>query len=140
MNGCEDFSDNKVAILPVGWKGYAFTGPGEGREQDWFYGEVVAHHVDGGVIFEAQGINGWRRFQDYGSDRFRQTLTKESVEIMGDVKVVDVLTPTEFEKDCNELLAQGYTLSSSSSGVVNSEAYDFCSYFHAIFVKQENKV
>jgi len=56
------------------------------------------------------------------------------------VKVVDVLTPAEFEKECNELLAQGYTLSSSSSGVVNSEAYDFCNYFHAIFVKQENKV
>ena len=50
-------------------------------------------------------------------------------------KVVETDDKTEFEKECNELVEDGYKLNSSSCGFVNSEAYDFCTIYQAIFIK-----
>lgn len=40
----------------------------------------------------------------------------------------------EFEAYCQGLYEDGYILSSSSCGFVNSESYDFCDSWQAIFV------
>ena len=39
-----------------------------------------------------------------------------------------------FEDDMNMYLEQGYDVSSSSCGFVNSEQYEFCSSYQAILV------
>mgnify|MGYP003389661331 FL=1 len=49
------------------------------------------------------------------------------------VIVVDVTTPVEFESRCRELYEFGYKMDSSSCGFVNSEDYDFCGSYKAIF-------
>jgi len=50
--------------------------------------------------------------------------------------VVAVNTSYEdlFEKRCNNLISEGYRLSSSSCGFVQSKEYDFQSVWQAIFV------
>ncbi len=53
-----------------------------------------------------------------------------------DIKVVDETKINVFEVKVNELLKMGYKISSTSCGFVNSEAYDFCSVYQAILVKE----
>ena len=53
-----------------------------------------------------------------------------------DVFVVDESRPDVFEEKVNELLKMGYKISSTSCGFVNSEAYDFCSVYQAILIKE----
>lgn len=50
------------------------------------------------------------------------------------VVVVNLNDEQEFEKTCASWIAAGYRLDSSSCGFANSEAYDFASVYHAIFV------
>lgn len=50
------------------------------------------------------------------------------------VVAVELTDSDEFEKRCAELVSQGYKLSSSCCGFANSEAYNFCSSWQAIFV------
>mgnify|MGYP000947344460 FL=1 len=52
------------------------------------------------------------------------------------IKVVDESKPDVFEEKVNELLKMGYKISSTSCGFVNSEAYDFCSVYQAILIKE----
>lgn len=55
---------------------------------------------------------------------------------MGRKPVVAVKTQHKdlFQDKCNELFSDGYFMSSSSCGVIPSEAYDFQSVWQAIFV------
>ncbi len=53
------------------------------------------------------------------------------------IKVIDENNGKVFESKCNELLKAGWVLDSSSCGFVNSEEYDFCSSYQAIFVEKE---
>jgi len=39
-----------------------------------------------------------------------------------------------FQDRCAELITDDYRLDSSSCGFVQSELYDFCSAYHAVFV------
>jgi DNA-binding Xre family transcriptional regulator len=55
------------------------------------------------------------------------------------IKVIEDSNIHNFSKKCNGLIKQGYNLHSSSCGFVNSEKYDFCSCYQAIFVKEDNK-
>lgn len=50
-------------------------------------------------------------------------------------KVIETGDRDEFTKQINELLKDGWKVSSTSCGFVNSEAYDFCNYYHAILLK-----
>lgn len=50
------------------------------------------------------------------------------------IKTVETNDCDEFERECAKLMAQGYELSSSFCGFVNSAEYDFCSSWQAIFV------
>lgn len=52
------------------------------------------------------------------------------------IKVVDETEINVFETKVNELLKMGYKISSTSCGFVNSEAYDFCSVYQAILIKE----
>lgn len=40
----------------------------------------------------------------------------------------------KFEAQVNDLLSDGYRISSTSCGFVSSEQYDFCSSYHAVLV------
>lgn len=53
------------------------------------------------------------------------------------VIVVDESDANKFESQCAILINAGYTLNSSSCGFVNSAEYDFCSSYHAVFVKND---
>lgn len=59
---------------------------------------------------------------------------------MGNIKIVNVSDEDEFIERCNDILKDDdYRLSSSYCGFANSEAYDFCDSWMAIFVKQDNQ-
>jgi len=53
---------------------------------------------------------------------------------MQQIKTIDVSDGEKFNKEVNELLAQGYKISSTSCGFINSESYEFCSQYFAILV------
>lgn len=50
------------------------------------------------------------------------------------VIVVEESDLNRFQDECARLILADYKLSSSSCGFVNSEAYDFCSAYHAVFI------
>lgn len=51
---------------------------------------------------------------------------------MADIKIVEDSDKDKFEKEVNSLLSEGYRLSSSYCGFIQSENYDFCSSYHAV--------
>ena len=53
------------------------------------------------------------------------------------VVVVESADMHEFERECLQLFEDGYRLDSSSCGFVNSEEYDFCQSYQAIFVDKQ---
>ena len=53
---------------------------------------------------------------------------------MSKIKVVESSDMNKFENEVNELLKDGYSISSTSCGFVNSENYDFCSSYQAILI------
>lgn len=55
---------------------------------------------------------------------------------MEKIKVINITDEDEFEREINKWLLQGYKVSSSSCGFVNSESYDFCTSFQAILIKE----
>jgi hypothetical protein len=57
---------------------------------------------------------------------------------MQNVKVIEVSDPTDFEKMVNSFLNEGYKVSSTSCGFVNSEKYDFCGSYQAVLIKENN--
>ena len=50
------------------------------------------------------------------------------------IVVLEESDGTTFQDKCRMLVKDGYRLNSSSCGFVQSEAYDFCSSWHAVFV------
>jgi len=42
-----------------------------------------------------------------------------------------------FEDKCEDLLSKGYEMKACNCGFANSENYDFCAIYHAVFVKME---
>jgi len=55
--------------------------------------------------------------------------------VNGNQKIVTVETADAkvFEQECNRLANDGYFLKTSNCGFVNSEQYDFCSSWMAIW-------
>ena len=56
---------------------------------------------------------------------------------MEKIKVINRADEDEFEKEVNKYLLQGYKMSSTACGFINSELYDFCTSFQAILIKGE---
>ena len=59
---------------------------------------------------------------------------------MEKIKTISSSNQEEFENKVNDLLADGYVISSTSSGFVNSESYGFCDNWQAILVKRSEEV
>ena len=51
--------------------------------------------------------------------------------------VIDESQPDIFAAKCNGYINNGYEVSSSSCGFVQSEAYDFCGSYQAILIKKK---
>lgn len=56
------------------------------------------------------------------------------------MKIVETSDHTEFENQVKGYLSQGYKISSTNCGFVNSEKYDFCSIYQAILIKPEHSI
>ena len=56
---------------------------------------------------------------------------------MQTIKVVNITDEDDFTKQVNDLLNDGYKISSTDCGFIQSEQYDFCSSFMAILVKEQ---
>ena len=52
------------------------------------------------------------------------------------IKVIDMTDTKEFQNECNQYLKAGFRLSSSSCGFINSEQYEFCTSYQAIFIRE----
>ena len=61
----------------------------------------------------------------------------EVVLIMNKIVTVSNNKQGDFEYMVNEYLEEGYKLSSSNCGFINSEAYDFVDVWQAILYKEE---
>lgn len=74
-----------------------------------------------------------------GGIRMSQETSIKIIKKLANEKVVVIheTDAKDFEKECNYYLNKGYKLSSSYCGFVQSESYDFCGSYHAIFVKEE---
>lgn len=53
------------------------------------------------------------------------------------VMALETSDTAEFHKECEALVSQGYRLSSSACGFVDSPDYNFCSSWQAVFVLPE---
>ena len=53
------------------------------------------------------------------------------------LKVVESHDAGIFERECNALMNNGYIIHSSKCGVIDSEEYNYCSWYQAIFVKED---
>lgn len=52
-----------------------------------------------------------------------------------EIKVLNLTDEAEFESIVNGFLAEGWKVSSTSCGFINSENYDFCTSFQAILTR-----
>ncbi len=50
------------------------------------------------------------------------------------ILVVEHSDSDKFQDECRQLIEADYRLDSSHCGFVNSDAYDFCASYHAVFV------
>lgn len=57
---------------------------------------------------------------------------------MSEIKVINTHDESDFENMVNAYLKEGWKISSTSCGFVNSDAYDFCTSFQAILIKEED--
>lgn len=55
------------------------------------------------------------------------------------VKTIDMSCPDRFDSEVQLYLDQGYKVSSTSCGFVQSEAHDFCGSYQAILIKEDNE-
>ena len=56
---------------------------------------------------------------------------------MSKIKTVNFSIESDFENYVNNCLREGYKISSTSCGFLNSESYDFCACYQAILVKED---
>lgn len=52
------------------------------------------------------------------------------------IKIVENNDKDRFEEDVNKLLNIGYKILSSNCSMINSEAYDFASYYQAMLLTE----
>lgn len=72
----------------------------------------------------------------YDCDTFRfKILQSIQSEKTDNIKVVESSNKDKFESLTQDLMNQGYKISSTSCGFVNSEKYDFCDSYQAILIK-----
>ena len=57
-----------------------------------------------------------------------------------EILVLEESDKGKFEFNVNVYLSEGWTISSTSCGFVNSERYDFCSTYQAILIKNSQNV
>ncbi len=53
------------------------------------------------------------------------------------IKVIENSDKDKFEQEVNDFLLQGFMVSSTACGFIQSEAYDFCHSYQAILVKKQ---
>lgn len=53
---------------------------------------------------------------------------------MEQIKIIDSDSSKNFEEEINELLKEGWTISSTSCGFINSEEYSFKDLYQAILI------
>jgi len=56
---------------------------------------------------------------------------------MADIRVISSTSKREFVRLVDELLNDGYMLSSSSCGFINSAQYDYINSFQAILIMED---
>ena len=54
---------------------------------------------------------------------------------METIKTIHCNDETKFDEQVNALLQDGWKISSTYCGFVQSESYDFCGSYHAILIK-----
>lgn len=59
-------------------------------------------------------------------------------EMQTDIKIIETNSANEFKTDVEDLLNKGYKILSTNITVINSEAYDFCSCYQAMMLKEVN--
>jgi hypothetical protein len=59
---------------------------------------------------------------------------------MEQIKIIDSDSVTNFEEEVNGLLEEGWELSSSSCGFINSEEYSFKDFYQAILIRRLSEV
>ena len=64
---------------------------------------------------------------------------KEAKSSLAPVITVHETDGAEFQKACAKAVANGYVLSSSHCGFVDSADYDYCNSWMAIFIRSESK-
>ena len=57
-----------------------------------------------------------------------------------EISVYESNSESDFEEYVNAMLKDGWKISSTSCGFVNSESYDFCSAYHVILVREATNV
>lgn len=55
-----------------------------------------------------------------------------------EIKCIESSDCDKFQDEVNNYLLDGWKISSTYCGFVQSEQYDFCSSYHAILIKEEN--
>ncbi len=55
---------------------------------------------------------------------------------MSEITVIEANSKKEFIDKVNLKLQQGFKISSTNCGFVDSEQYDYCSVFQAILIKE----
>lgn len=59
---------------------------------------------------------------------------------MSDIAAVHESDPDLFANKCQEYIDEGYIISSTGCGFVDSAEYDFCGSYHAVLVKKDKIV
>ena len=57
---------------------------------------------------------------------------------MSNLILVNETDHIKFSEKCNELISQGYIVSSTSCGFIDSAEYDYCLVLNAILIKKED--
>lgn len=55
---------------------------------------------------------------------------------MQEIKVIEMMNDSDFENTVNAHLEEGWKISSTNCGFLNSENYDFRSVFQAILIRE----
>lgn len=70
-------------------------------------------------------------------DIFKMLRTYEDLKQHAEIKVISLSSESEFENMVNAYLKEGWKISSTSCGFINSESYDYGSVYQAILIKEE---
>lgn len=71
-------------------------------------------------------------------DIFEMLRTYEDFNQYAEIKVISLPSENEFENMVNAYLKEGWEISSTSCGFINSELYDYKDWYQAILIKGES--